>query len=286
LARRDLRAVTTEPPPTPPAADHAHLAFEHVDMAFGERQVFADLSFNFPRGRISVILGGSGSGKSTALRLIGGLIQPLAGRIFVDGDDITRLSERRLYDVRAKLGMLFQSGALLDSMSVFENLAFPLRERTALARAQVAERVRETLAAVGLDNAEDLLPSQLSGGMVKRAALARAIVTRPLILLCDEPFSGLDPISARRIEALLVEINRRFSMTVVVVSHYIPSTMRMATCVLVLLPDGAVVGTPAVLQTSTDPRVASFLNPDLDAAALHETGRVEALPGQLQATTW
>ena len=122
--------------------------------------------------------------------------------------------------------------------------------------------------------------------MVKRAALARAIVTRPLILLCDEPFSGLDPISARRIEALLVEINRRFSMTVVVVSHDIPSTMRMATCVLVLLPDGAVVGTPAVLQTSTDPRVASFLNPDLDAAALHETGRVEALPGQLQATTW
>jgi phospholipid/cholesterol/gamma-HCH transport system ATP-binding protein len=282
---RDLRAVTTEPP-TPTAADHAHLAFEHVDMAFGDRRVFSDLTFSFPRGRIAVILGGSGSGKSTALRLIGGLIQPLAGRILVDGDDITRLSGQRLYDVRGKLGMVFQSGALLDSMSVFENLAFPLRERTTLSQPQIAVRVRETLAAVGLDNADELLPSQLSGGMIKRAALARAIVTRPLILLCDEPFSGLDPISARRIEALLVEINRRFGMTVVVVSHDIPSTMRMATCVLVLLPDGAVVGTPAALQAGTDPRVASFLNPDLDAAALHESGRVEALPGQLQATTW
>ena len=256
-------------------------------MAFGERQVFDGLSFSFPRGRIAVILGGSGSGKSTALRLIGGLIQPLSGRILVDGEDVTRLSERRLYGVRAKLGMLFQGGALLDSMTVYENLAFPLRERTALNETEIATRVRETLGAVGLHDADDLLPSQLSGGMIKRAALARAIVTRPLILLCDEPFSGLDPISARRIEALLVEINRRFGITIVVVSHDIPSTMRLASSVLVLLPDGAVQGTPAELQRSEDPRVASFLNPDLDAAALNETGRVEALPSQsLGSTAW
>jgi phospholipid/cholesterol/gamma-HCH transport system ATP-binding protein len=277
----------TPDPTTTIRTDPTHLAFDDVRMAFGDRQVFDGLSFTFPPGRISVILGGSGSGKSTALRLIGGLVQPLSGRIFVDGDDITRLSERQMYGVRRKLGMLFQGGALLDSMSVFDNLAFPLRERRELREADIATRVRETLTAVGLDDAEDLLPSQLSGGMVKRAALARAIIMQPLILLCDEPFSGLDPISARRIEALLCDINRRFGMTVVVVSHDIVSTMRMAASVLVLLPDGALQGTPAELQASTDARIASFLNPDLDAAALHEVGRVEALPGRAQAgTTW
>ena len=270
-----------------PRTDSAHLAFRNVCMAFGDRQVFDGLSFSFPPGRISVILGGSGSGKSTALRLIGGLIQPLSGTIIVDGNDITRLSERQMYRVRAKLGMLFQGGALLDWMSVYDNLAFPLRERRQLRGDAIAARVRETLVAVGLDGADDLLPSQLSGGMIKRAALARAIIMRPLILLCDEPFSGLDPISARRIEALLSEINQRFTITVVVVSHDIPSTMRMASQVLVLLPDGAVEGTPAELQAATDPRIASFLNPDLDAAALHEAGRVEALPSRAQTgTTW
>jgi phospholipid/cholesterol/gamma-HCH transport system ATP-binding protein len=256
-------------------------------MAFGERQVFDHLSFSFLAGRIAMILGGSGSGKSTVLRLIGGLVRPISGRIFVDGQDVTRLSERRMYGVRAKLGMLFQGGALLDSMTVFENLAFPLRERTALNETEITERVHKTLRAVGLRDADELLPGQLSGGMTKRAALARAIVTRPLILLCDEPFSGLDPISARRIEALLVEINKLFGMTIVVVSHDIASTMRMASSVLLLLPDGAVQGTPAELQGSRDPRIASFLNPDLDAAALHEAGRVEALPGQsLGSTAW
>lgn len=271
-----------------PADATTHLAFDNVSMAFGDREVFRNLSFRFPPGAISVILGGSGSGKSTAFRLIGGLIQPVSGRIFVDGVDITRLSEREMYAVRDKLGMLFQGGALLDSMTVADNLAFPLRERDGMSSAEIDERVHEALEAVGLQDADDLLPGQLSGGMVRRAGLARAIITRPSILLCDEPFSGLDPISARRIEALLVEINRRFHMTVVVVSHDIASTMRMASQVLVLLPDGAVEGTPTELQASTDPRVASFLNPDLDAAALHEAGRVEALPSHHPhgAPTW
>lgn len=256
-----------------------HLEFDDVCMAFGERRVFDHLSFAFPAGRISVILGGSGSGKSTALRLIGGLIQPTHGHIRVDGDDVTQLSERQLYRVRGKLGMLFQGGALLDALTVFDNVAFPLRERHRLAEAEITGRVRQALDAVGLPDADALLPSQLSGGMVKRAALARAIVTRPVILLCDEPFSGLDPVSARRIEALLVNINRRFDMTVVVVSHDIPSTMRMASRVLLLLPDGAVEDTPEALQASRDPRVAAFLDPDVEAALRADAGPVEVAPG-------
>jgi phospholipid/cholesterol/gamma-HCH transport system ATP-binding protein len=266
------------PSPASASDGDAHLAFDAVSMAFGERRVFDRLSFRFPAGRIAVILGGSGSGKSTALRLIGGLVHPTAGRVLVDGEDVTQLGERALYRVRAKLGMLFQGGALLDAMTVFENCAFPLRERSRLDAGAIAARVRECLAAVGLADADGLLPSQLSGGMVKRAALARAIVMRPTILLCDEPFSGLDPISARRIEALLVELNERFAMTVVVVSHDIASTMRMASQVLVLLPDGAVEGTPDQLRASRDPRVASFLDPDVDAA-LASAAHVERAPG-------
>src|SRR5690606_30461045 len=210
--------------------------------------------------------GGSGSGKSTVLRLIGGLVRPVSGRILVDGEDVTQLTERQLFRVRERLGMMFQGGALLDSLTVFDNVAFALRERTRASAAEIATRVRDSLAAVGLTDAETLLPGQLSGGMVKRAALARALIMRPRILLCDEPFSGLDPVSARRIEVLLGSINARFGMTVVVVSHDIPSTMRMAAQVLVLLPGGAVQGSPDELERSPDPRIAAFLHPDVEAA--------------------
>jgi phospholipid/cholesterol/gamma-HCH transport system ATP-binding protein len=248
----------------------APVQLEHVTMAFGDRPVFNDLSCVFPGGRISVVLGGSGSGKSTLLRLIGGLIRPLAGRILVDGEDVTRLSERALFSVRRKLGMLFQGGALLDSMTVFDNLAFPLREHDGLDDRAVADAVHDRLRAVGLRDVDALLPSQLSGGMVKRVALARAIIRNPAVLLCDEPLSGLDPISARRIEALLVEINRTRGITVVVVSHDVDSTMRVAEHILLLLPDGTVQGSPGELQASTDHRVRAFLNPDLDAALAME----------------
>src|SRR5262249_32195415 len=154
---------------------------------------------------------------------------------------------------RHKLGMMFQAGALLDSLTVFDNLAFPLREHTQLSAQEIVAAVHERLQAVGLSDVNGLLPGQLSGGMIKRVALARAIMMNPVILLWDEPFSGLDPISARRIEALLAEINQRLGVTMVVVSHHIASTMRMAEHVLVLLPDGAVEGSPAELQGSTDP---------------------------------
>jgi phospholipid/cholesterol/gamma-HCH transport system ATP-binding protein len=255
------------------AADKAHVEFDRVRMAFGEREVFHALSCQFPRGTISVILGGSGSGKSTILRLIGGLVRPQGGSIRVDGEDITRRSETAMYAVRKKLGMLFQGGALLDSLTVFDNLAFPLREHTALTEREIADAVHESLGAVGLSDVDALLPGQLSGGMVKRVALARALIMKPVILLCDEPFSGLDPVSVMRIEALLARINRTLGVTMLVVSHHIASTMRLAAWVLLLLPDGAVEGTPGTLRASADSRVTTFLSeePGPAHAALEAT---------------
>ena len=254
-----------------------HVRFETVRMAFGERVVFDSLSCDFPRGKISVILGGSGSGKSTILRLIGGLVQPQAGAIVVDGDDVVRMSERRLYTVRRKLGMMFQGGALLDSLTVFDNLAFPLREHTKLGETEIAAEVQDRLAAVGMASAGNLLPGQLSGGMLKRAALARAIINKPAILLCDEPFSGLDPASTKRIERLLIRMNRDTGATMLVVSHHIPSTMRMADRVLLLLPHGAVAGAPAELRASADRRVTAFLNEEPEDAGEPEE-EVDAPP--------
>ena len=255
-----------------------HVVFTNVRMAYGDRPVFRGLTCSFPQGQISVILGGSGSGKSTALRLIGGLVRPTSGSIVVAGEDMTRLSERQLYGVRQKLGMMFQGGALLDSLTVFDNLAFPLREHTRLTEAEIAERVHDCLDAVGLSDVNGLLPGQLSGGMTKRVALARAIIRNPVILLCDEPFSGLDPISGRRIETLLCSINHRFGMTMIVVSHHVASTMRMAAHVLVLLPDGAFEGPPQALRESHDPRIVSFLSEDVDESLAMVDAPVEVAP--------
>lgn len=229
-------------------------------MAFGGRTVFESLSCTFPRGKISVILGGSGSGKSTILRLTGGLVRPKAGKILVDGTDTTGLSERRLYDVRQKLGMMFQAGALLDSLTVFDNLAFPLREHTKMPEAEIEGVVHERLSAVGLANVDGLYPRELSGGMLKRVALARAIIRRPGLLLIDEPFSGLDPISTKRIEALLERLNGEHGITMIVVSHHIPSTMRMADQVVLILPFGVFSGPPVALARHADPRVTAFLD--------------------------
>lgn len=241
-------------------AEGPHVALERVRMAFGSRTVFDGLSCGFARGRISVILGGSGSGKSTILRLIGGLIRPSAGRVVVDGQDITHLSERRLYEVRGKLGMVFQGGALLDSYSVFDNLALPLREQTRMSEGEIAEEVHANLAAVGVSDSDRLLPRELSGGMLRRVALARAILRKPSILLCDEPFSGLDPVSTKRIESLLTAINRQSGMTLIIVSHHIPSTMRLADRILLLMGHDTIEGSPRELRQSSDPLVADFLN--------------------------
>jgi phospholipid/cholesterol/gamma-HCH transport system ATP-binding protein len=248
--------------------EEPHVALAGVRMAFGEREVFRALDCAFPRGRISVILGGSGSGKSTVLRLIGGLLKPQAGRVLVAGQDVARLPERELFRLRERIGMMFQGGALLDALTVFDNLAFPLREHTRLPKADIAEAVHQRLDEVGLRQVDELLPRQLSGGMLKRVALARALMGAPEIVLCDEPFSGLDPVSVKLIEALLRNVNRTHGMTLIVVSHHIATTLRLADRVLVLLPGGAVEGTPDELRQSRDPRVAAFFREDAaDAAA-------------------
>ncbi len=235
------------------------IALDGVNLTLGGRPVVQDLSLGIPRGRISVVLGGSGAGKSTLLRLIGGLQRPESGSVRVAGQDVTRLSETELYATRDRIGMLFQGGALLDSMTVFDNVALPLREHSRLSEPDIAAEVQRRLEAVGLPEAGNLYPRQLSGGMNRRAALARAIITDPEILLVDEPFSGLDPVNVRRIEGLLVDLNERLHLTMVVTSHHLDSSLRMAHR-LVFLADGkALCGTAEELLKSRDPRVIEFL---------------------------
>ena len=258
----------------------AHIALRRVDMAYGERKILNNLTCVFPRGRLSVVLGGSGVGKSTLLRLIGGLVRPVAGKILVADEETTKLSERELYGVRKKIGMLFQNGALLDSETVFDNIAFPLREHTDLGPDEVRARVHKCLEAVGLSDVDELFPAQLSGGMTRRVGLARAMVRRPDILLCDEPFSGLDPISAKRIELLLCELNQKHGLTVIAVSHDIPSTLRMAHHLVMLFMDRTYQGTVEELQALEDDRVQNFLSLEIDEGLGTEEEEIERLNEQ------
>ena len=248
------------------AAQEFRVAIDGVHLAIGGRTVFNGLSCGFLRGRISVVLGGSGAGKSTLLRMIGGLQRPDSGSIRVAGQDITRLSERNLFKVRDRIGMLFQGGALLDSITVFDNVALPLREHTQLSDRQIVDEVHRRLIAVGLGETSRLFPRQLSGGMNRRAALARAIVMDPEVLLVDEPFSGLDPLNVRRIETLLVDLNRHLGLTVIVTSHHMASSLRMADRLVFMVDGIAISGPPDEMMHSEDKRVMEFLNAESDAA--------------------
>jgi phospholipid/cholesterol/gamma-HCH transport system ATP-binding protein len=240
------------------------VAIDGVHLKLGRQQVFRSLSCGFPRGQISVVLGGSGAGKSTLVRMVAGLTRPDQGSVRVAGEDITRLSERQLFRVRNRIGMLFQGGALLDSMTVFDNVALPLREHSRLSESNIGAEVKSRLKAVGLENVEHLYPRELSGGMNRRAALARAIVTDPEIVLVDEPFSGLDPINVRRIEALLTNLNQSSGITLIVTSHHVASSLRMADR-LVFMADGhATSGRPADLLASNDRRLLEFLEAEKD----------------------
>ena len=214
------------------------------------------------KGGVHLLLGGSGTGKSTLLRMIGGLQQPTNGEVRVAGQLLSGLGERELGQIRKEIGMLFQNGALLDSMTVLDNVGLPLREHTSQSRAEIADRVASVLAAVGLDGVERLLPSELSGGMLRRVAFARAIVMEPEIVLCDEPFSGLDPLNVIRIEDLLMRLNRELGLTVVVTSHHMASSLRMADQIILLRDQTCIAGSPEELAGGDDEGVIEFLGED------------------------
>jgi phospholipid/cholesterol/gamma-HCH transport system ATP-binding protein len=225
----------------------------------GTHVIFDGLSCRFPAGRISVVLGGSGSGKSTLLRLVASLERPEAGEIRVGGElALSNGSEGSLRRYRRGVGMMFQGGALLNSVSVFDNVALPLREHTKLGEAEILAEVRRSFEAVDLAGVDELLPNQLSGGMTKRAALARALVLKPRLLLCDEPFSGLDPATVRRVEALLLAVNQRFGVTMILTSHHVESTLRIADHVVVLSEGRALEGSPDEVRASAEPGVREF----------------------------
>ncbi len=243
-----------------PTEDHPHIVIEDLRFRRGRKLIFEDLSMRVPRGGVTTVMGPSGSGKTTLLRLIGGQLRPDKGRIWVDGQEVARLSTRRLYALRKRMGMLFQSGALLTDLSVFENVAFPLREHTDLPEDVLQTLVVLKLEAVGLRAARDLDPASLSGGMARRVALARAIALDPDLILYDEPFTGLDPITMGQIVELIRNTNTSLGLTSVLVSHDVSEAMAISDHV-VLIADGRVVdaGAPAELEARASDWSAQFL---------------------------
>lgn len=222
-----------------------------------------DVSCRFRKGEVTVILGGSGSGKSTLLKQVVGLERPDSGRIFFGETEITSASRRELYAIRRRMGMLFQGAALFNSLNVFENIAFPLREHSRLADSVIRTMVTMKLELVGLRGIERLMPSQLSGGMTKRVGLARAIIMDPQVVFYDEPTSGLDPISSGVINKLILDLNRALGVTSVVVSHDIESSYRIAHHIIILYFGKIIAqGTPEEIRSSDDPRVIQFIRGD------------------------
>jgi phospholipid/cholesterol/gamma-HCH transport system ATP-binding protein len=238
----------------------AAIRFDRVSKRFGSLTVLDEVSFEIPKGTAFCLLGRSGTGKSVTLRHIVGLVRPDSGAVFVDDRDITALNGRELGEVRTHMGFLFQNAALFDSMSVGDNVAFPLRRHTRLSAGDIRARAREKLAAVGLEAAYDKMPGDLSGGMRKRAGLARAMALDPPILLVDEPSAGLDPITATEIDDLLVE-TKRGGTTLVVVTHNIPSARVIGDDFGVLHEGRLLVrGTLAELDASEEPLVQTFMS--------------------------
>jgi phospholipid/cholesterol/gamma-HCH transport system ATP-binding protein len=236
-----------------------------VHQSFASQPVLRGINLRVPKGEILAIIGRSGSGKTVLLRLIIGLSQPNRGQILIEETDITRLSGRRLDRVRERFGMLFQGGALFDSMTVFDNVAFPLREKTNLPQAEVATQVQKMLESVGLGEMGYKFPAELSGGMKKRTALARALITNPSIILFDEPTTGLDPILVRAIHQLIQETHDAFGYTAVIVSHEIPEVFDIATRVAVI-HEGRIIaeGTPEMILKSPDPFIQQFISGSLE----------------------
>jgi phospholipid/cholesterol/gamma-HCH transport system ATP-binding protein len=239
--------------------------FKQVTFAYpgtkGDRVILKDLSLSVPRGKVTALMGASGGGKTTVLRLIGGQQKATSGEVFFDAQNVSVLRQTELYAARRRMGMLFQFGALFTDLSVFDNVAFPLREHTLLGPELIRDIVLMKLDAVGLRGARDLMPSEISGGMARRVALARAIVLDPELIMYDEPFAGLDPISLGTAAQLIRQLNDTLGITSIVVSHDLEETFRIADKVIILANGGiAAEGTPEEVRHSKDPLVHQFVN--------------------------
>src|SRR5881296_1320098 len=237
------------------------ISLRNLRVSYGEREILHGIGFDVMRGETLVILGGSGSGKSTLLRTLVGLERPSSGKIWLKRKNIAAISNAEMDELRKQIGMSFQGGALFGSMSVGENVALPLREHTKLENSTIEIIVRLKLEQVGLTGFENYMPSQLSGGMKKRAAVARALAMDPEILFFDEPSAGLDPIIAAGVDELILELKRAFHMTIIVVTHELASAFLIADR-MVLIDKGSVIaiGTKEEMRSSTHPRVRQFLD--------------------------
>ena len=253
-----------------PNTFHAHMPlsatqplveFEAVDFGYDVRPVLSKVSLRVMPGQVVAVMGASGGGKTTTLRLIGGQIRATAGTVRFDGQDVGAMEHAALYAARRRMGMLFQMGALFTDQTVFENVAFALREHTRLPESMIRDLVLMKLNAVGLRGARDLFPAQLSGGMARRVALARAIALDPALVMYDEPFAGLDPISLGTAARLIRQLNDTMGLTSIVVSHDLEETFHIADKVIVLANGKiAAQGTPQEVRESTDPLVHQFVN--------------------------
>jgi phospholipid/cholesterol/gamma-HCH transport system ATP-binding protein len=237
------------------------IEFRGVDFGYGERLIVDGVSLSIAKGQVTAIMGASGGGKTTLLRLMAGQVQAQRGEVMFDGQNVGRLGPSALYAVRRRMGMLYQFGALFTDISVFDNVAFALREHTDLPEALIRDIVLMKLHAVGLRGARDLMPSQLSGGMARRVALARAIALDPQLIMYDEPFAGLDPISLGTAARLIRNLNDTLGLTSVIVSHDLDETFHIADRVIILANGRiAAQGTPEEVRTSTDPLVHQFVS--------------------------
>lgn len=243
-----------------PEAGQPLVQIRDLHFSRGKKTIFQGLEVDIPRGKITTILGPSGTGKTTLLKMIGGQLKPSQGSIKVDGLDVASLSRRQLYDLRKRMGMLFQSGALLTDLTVFENVAYPLREHTDLPENLISHLVLMRLHAVGLRGAKDLYPGELSGGMARRAALARALVFDPMMIMYDEPFTGQDPISMGILLELVRTVNRALGLTSLMVSHDLQEAISISDY-LVVISAGVVVeaGSPQALKASESAWIQQFL---------------------------
>lgn len=251
------------------------VAIDNLSFAYGERRILNGLNMRFPRGKVVAVMGGSGSGKTTVLRLIGGQIRAQSGSVQVDGQSVQSLDAKTLYALRRKMGMLFQHGALFTDLTVFENVAFPLREHTDLPETMIRDLVLMKLHAVGLRNAAQMKPAEISGGMARRVAVARAIALDPALIMYDEPFAGLDPISLGVTANLIRSLNDALGSTSIVVSHDVSESFSIADYVY-FLSGGKIVaeGTPAEMMASTDPYVKQFVHAEADGPVpFHYPGR-------------